>query len=393
MRITGNRIRRAFENVTPDVLNTAFSHDLPEKGVVVPMNKKKNFIPFVLQKIAVGAAMIALLIGIGTVAWMILNSRKNPPLNDNPTEASTSPITILPMQESNGAVDKAMIDGYLMNCTDFNYGTIKNNDPDILTNLKNVTPDLLKNKCSIYRFTYSTTSSLGGETFLIYDGNVYQLGSAWGGFGITEFAYECHDRKDMLYFIYSSGSGIHRSHIGLFDFNTKQILDYTDTTDVFMYNDIKFHLSEDNSTLGISRAQILWSNMNCIEIKIAKEEVLLEDISVFDFSVIKSTCIFNTENIYRITFYTYYGTEKIADVPAEDLTEIKIWLGSFVLGEEAPELLPPGTDTIHVEIEYVDGTVIKQGMTTATVNGITYYINSNTAPDCYKEILSKADSE
>ena len=103
----------------------------------------------------------------------------------------------------------------------------------------------------------------------------------------------------------------------------------------------------------------------------------------------QETGIFNTKNIKRITFYAYYGNGKGSDVPAEHLDEMIAWLDSFTLDKEVPELLPPGTNTIHVEIEYFDGTIVKRGLDTATVGGITYYIKGDTAPECYEEIVSK----
>ena len=103
----------------------------------------------------------------------------------------------------------------------------------------------------------------------------------------------------------------------------------------------------------------------------------------------QATAIFNTKNIKRITFYAYYGNGKGIDVPAEHLDEIITWFDSFTLDKEVPELLPPGTNTIHVEIEYLDGTIVKRGLDTATVDGITYYIKGDTAPECYEEIVSK----
>lgn len=103
----------------------------------------------------------------------------------------------------------------------------------------------------------------------------------------------------------------------------------------------------------------------------------------------QETGIFNTKNIKRITFYAYYGNGKGSDVSAEHLDEIIAWLDSFTLDKEVPELLPPGTNTINVEIEYFDGTIVKRGLDTATVDGITYYIKGDTAPECYEEIISK----
>ena len=103
----------------------------------------------------------------------------------------------------------------------------------------------------------------------------------------------------------------------------------------------------------------------------------------------QETEIFNTKNIKRITFYAYYGNGKGSDVPAKHLDEMIAWLDSFTLDKEVPELLPPGTNTIHVEIEYFDGTIVKRGLDTATVGGITYYKKGDTAPECYEEIVSK----
>ena len=103
----------------------------------------------------------------------------------------------------------------------------------------------------------------------------------------------------------------------------------------------------------------------------------------------QATAIFNTKNIKRITFYAYYGNGKGSDVPVEHLDEMIAWLDSFTLDKEVTELLPPGTNTINVEIEYLDGTIVKKGLDTTTVDGITYYIKGDTAPECYEEIVSK----
>ena len=103
----------------------------------------------------------------------------------------------------------------------------------------------------------------------------------------------------------------------------------------------------------------------------------------------QTSAIFNTNNIKRITFYAYYGSGKGSDVPAENLSEIIAWLNSFAIDEEAPDILPPGTNTVHVEIEYSDGTIIKQGTDIIIIDGICYYLKSDAVPDCYEEILLK----
>ena len=103
----------------------------------------------------------------------------------------------------------------------------------------------------------------------------------------------------------------------------------------------------------------------------------------------QGTDIFNTKNIKRITFYAYYGDGKGSDVPAENLDEIIAWLDSFTIGEKAPELIPPGTNTHNIEIEYLDGTVVKRGLDTTGIDGITYYIKGDPRPECFYEIISK----
>ena len=105
----------------------------------------------------------------------------------------------------------------------------------------------------------------------------------------------------------------------------------------------------------------------------------------------QTTAIFNTKNIKRITFYAYYGNGKGSNVPVEHLDEIIFWLNSFTIDtdREFPDVAPPGTNTINVEIEYFDGTVVKEGLDTTTVDGITYYIIGDTEPECYEEIISK----
>ena len=101
--------------------------------------------------------------------------------------------------------------------------------------------------------------------------------------------------------------------------------------------------------------------------------------------------VFKTDNINRITFYAYYGAGKGSDVPAEYLDDIITWLDSFKVdsNREFPDLTPPGTNTICVEIEYSDGSIIKQGMDTTEINDVTYYISGDPAPKCYDEIISK----
>ena len=99
--------------------------------------------------------------------------------------------------------------------------------------------------------------------------------------------------------------------------------------------------------------------------------------------------VFKTENIAHITFYGYYGGGDGVEVPAMYMTDITNWLKSFTVGDVIPQILPPGTNTIHVEIEYADGTVVKRGIDIITVDDTTYYTKYVNPPECYQEILSQ----
>lgn len=99
--------------------------------------------------------------------------------------------------------------------------------------------------------------------------------------------------------------------------------------------------------------------------------------------------VFKTDNISRITFYSYYGSGKGSVVPKENMTEIINWLGSFKIDKKAPDILPPGTGTNCVEIEYSNGTVVKKALDYVMVDGVQYETKSDNAPGCYWDILSK----
>lgn len=106
-------------------------------------------------------------------------------------------------------------------------------------------------------------------------------------------------------------------------------------------------------------------------------------------TIISSTPVFNVDNIKRITLYSYYGAGKGSEVPEENMTEIINWLGTFYIAEEVDGLIAPGTNTHVVKIEYLDGTVVEEGLDVVEVSGISYYVKSAPKPDCYWEIISK----
>ena len=100
--------------------------------------------------------------------------------------------------------------------------------------------------------------------------------------------------------------------------------------------------------------------------------------------------VFVTENITSITFYAYYGGGKGSKVPTEYMTEIINWLDSFTIDREATnEDVLDGTNTYYVEVEYSDGTVIKEGLDIIRIDGTRYLLEKETYPDCFWEIISK----
>ena len=100
--------------------------------------------------------------------------------------------------------------------------------------------------------------------------------------------------------------------------------------------------------------------------------------------------VFVTDNITRITFYAYYGAGKGSEVPKKCMTEIITWLDSFTIDREATdEDVPPGTNTYFVEIEYSNGTTIKEGLDIISIDGTKYLLKKDKYPDCFMEIISK----
>lgn len=62
------------------------------------------------------------------------------------------------------------------------------------------------------------------ETYIVYKNKIYPIGRGFGGWGITDVNtcdFDNDKQMDLLY-TYSWGSGLHRSHIGIFNFTTME---------------------------------------------------------------------------------------------------------------------------------------------------------------------------
>lgn len=95
---------------------------------------------------------------------------------------------------------------------------------------------------------------------------------------------------------------------------------------------------------------------------------------------------FETENISKIAFK--FGPLEELEVPSEDTEEITEWLETFKIGDivKRREELPPGTNSVSVRIEYLDGTIVENGLSTIKVDNKEYYLIHADAPDCYMKM-------
>lgn len=86
----------------------------------------------------------------------------------------------------------------------------------------NITPQVIKENSDYAIFKYEKSCA----SFLLYRGDVYALGEWFGGYGVMSMALADlnEDGEPELYFTFSWGSGIHRSHAAYFDPAEKEVV-------------------------------------------------------------------------------------------------------------------------------------------------------------------------
>lgn len=101
------------------------------------------------------------------------------------------------------------------------------------------------------------------------------------------------------------------------------------------------------------------------------------------FETNESSPIFETENISKIAFI--FGPLEEVEVPSEDMEEITEWLETFKIGDRVKrrEKLPPGTNSVSVRIEYLDGTIVENGLSTIKLGKKEYHLMYADAPKAY----------
>ncbi|KNY29412.1 dockerin type I domain-containing protein [Pseudobacteroides cellulosolvens] len=93
------------------------------------------------------------------------------------------------------------------------------------------------------------------ESYVLCDDEFIHIGVGFAGFGVTDIEtcdFDAAGKKDLIY-VYSFGSGIHRSHIGILDLDDKKetTLDYVNFDDDIMLkkiSDIYFEVYDMNNT-------------------------------------------------------------------------------------------------------------------------------------------------
>jgi len=103
--------------------------------------------------------------------------------------------------------------------------------------------------------------------------------------------------------------------------------------------------------------------------------------------------VFPTNGITRITFHSIADSDPAGtEVPAEHMDAITYWLSTFAIDTVADsDVLAPGSDSISVKIEYEDGMVIENGLSTVVVEGTRYYMRHGEAPDACREIFNQLE--
>lgn len=111
-----------------------------------------------------------------------------------------------------------------------------------------VTPQEISDQYGFEIFKFDTSCA----SFLLYEEDVYPLGTWFGGYGVTSFAISDmnEDGDPELYFTYSWGSGIHRSQVGYFDTAAKELVSF-EFADIGNDSLLKF---DENNRLCVYRA-------------------------------------------------------------------------------------------------------------------------------------------
>ena len=132
--------------------------------------------------------------------------------------------------------------------------------------IDDITPKNIKEEigCQIFKVNYTC------ETYIVNKSKVYAIGLGFGGYGVVnietcDLDYDGH--KDLIY-TFSWGSGLHRSHIGIFNFakEKEEWLDFQQ-----MNQDIVLEKASDTN-FKVYIAKISSENSDFIHLELSKQE-------------------------------------------------------------------------------------------------------------------------
>jgi len=119
---------------------------------------------------------------------------------------------------------------------------------------------------------------LEGGSLILYREKAYPIGASFGGYGVTHYAYGESQGKLLLYFIYSFGSGIHRSLVSAFDFSSCTVKSVEEKNKPFWNDDLQFALSEKSKLeVRYSTYDVKWDDG--FDITMTPGEIVYGDLS------------------------------------------------------------------------------------------------------------------
>ena len=162
------------------------------------------------------------------------------------------------IEYSDEEVDKNSLNKYFLDNEDVypSYRELKKNQPYLLDHVRVVeSSNFFANSFQILRFSQQDNGFLNGETFIYINDNYFHLGGAFGGYGVTEFVRRQGDAGRWLYFIYSYGSGIHRTELRVFDLIHLNLYSISNLS-LTSSKDYTFVLDNSDNTIDLYEASI-----------------------------------------------------------------------------------------------------------------------------------------
>lgn len=141
-----------------------------------------------------------------------------------------------------------------------------------------ITPKEVKEEigCQIFKVNYSC------ETYVVYKSKVFGIGLGFGGYGVVSLTtsdFDGNGQKDLIY-TFSWGSGMHRSHIGIFNCSKEK----EEWLDFVQWNkDIMLEKISDNN-FKVYIADIDANELDFVHFKLSKKEQVA-DVKTIDGKV------------------------------------------------------------------------------------------------------------